>query len=189
MPRNSTRAIKTQNTATTLALNVDRAEPIRAKKHRPHIPAAKILRIEQRHLGGESDREIARAEHCSRNTIVKVVRAPELQAHLQQVRERIWGMADCAADVLFEAIAQNRDSRIAYELLRDVGVLPRASQIVHQPSEPTPATKDERDVRQIGVLAAVIAERRRVFNVELPPDMERALEDDEDHPDEAENRD
>ncbi len=101
MPRITTNAI-------ALAQNVSRTKPIQAKKHRPHIPSAKIVRIERRHLEGESNREIARAEHCGRNTVAKIVKAPELQEHLQRIRERIWGMADHAADVVFEAIVQNR---------------------------------------------------------------------------------
>jgi hypothetical protein len=128
MPRNSTP--QNQGTAITPARNGNRAEPIQTKRHRPHISAPKILRIEQRHLAGESDRQIARVEHCSRNTIVKIVKAPELQAHLQQIRERIWGVAEIAADVVRDAIVVKRDAKISYQLLRDIGVLPRATQIV-----------------------------------------------------------
>jgi hypothetical protein len=168
MPRITTNAI-------TLAQNVSRTKPIQAKKHRLHIPSAKIVRIERRHLEGESNREIARAEHCGRNTVAKIVKAPELQEHLQRIRERMWGMADHAADVVFEAIVQNRDARISYELLRDIGVLPRASQIVQQPAQ-LAMTREERDDWQTRAIASVIAERRRVFGIELPNEMQQALD-------------
>jgi hypothetical protein len=168
MPRSTADAI-------TLAREVSQAKPVGAKKHRPHISSAKITRIERRHLEGESNREIARAEHCGRSTVAKVVKAPELQEHLQRIRERIWGMADCAAEVLFEAMVQNRDARIAYELLRDLGVLPRASQIVQQPAQLS-MTREERDDWQTRAIASVIAERRRVFGIELPSEMQAALD-------------
>jgi hypothetical protein len=166
---------RTATNAIALAQNVSRTKPIQAKKHRPHISSAKIVRIERRHLEGESAREIARAENCGRNTVSKIVKAPELQEHLQRIRERIWGMADCAAEVLFEAMVHNRDARIAYELLRDIGVLPRASQIVQQPAQ-LAMTREERDDWQTRVIANVIAERRRVFGIELPGEMQAALD-------------
>jgi hypothetical protein len=103
------------------------------------------------------------------------VKAPELQAHLQRIRERIWGMADDATDVVLEAIVQKRDVRISYELLRDIGVLPRASQIVQQPAQ-LAMTREDRDNWQTRVIANVIAERRRVFGIELPPEMQEALD-------------
>lgn len=168
MPRITTNAL-------TLAQKVGRASPVRAKKHRPHISSAKIVRIERRHLEGESNWEIARAEHCGRNTVAKIVKAPELQEHLQRIRERIWGMADHAADVVFEAIVEKRDARISYELLRDIGVLPRASQIVQQPVQ-LAMTREERDDWQTRAIASVIAERRRVFGIELPPEMQTAID-------------
>ena len=161
--------------AIALAQDVSRTKPIQAKKHSPHISSAKIVRIERRHLEGQSSREIARAENCGRNTVSRIVKAPELQEHLQRIRERIWGMADFAADVVLEAIVQKRDVRISYELLRDIGVLPRASQIVQQPAQ-LAMTREERDDWQTRAIASVIAERRRVFGIELPAEMQQALD-------------
>jgi transposase len=168
MPRTSTNEV-------IHAQEVSQAKPVEAKKHRPHLSSAKIVRIERRYLEGESNREIARAERCGRNTVARVVKAPELREHLERVRERIWGMADHAADVVLEAIVQKRDARISYELLRDVGVLPRASQIVQQPAQ-LAMTREERDDWQTRAIASVIAERRRVFGIELPTEMQQALD-------------
>lgn len=84
-------------------------------------------------------------------------------------------MADHAADVVFEAIVEKRDARISYELLRDIGVLPRASQIVQQPVQ-LAMTREERDDWQTRAIASVIAERRRVFGIELPPEMQTAID-------------
>jgi hypothetical protein len=168
MPRTTTNAI------TLDEQEVSQAKPVGAKKHSSHIPSAKIVRIERRYLEGQSAREIARAENCGRNTVSRIVKAPELQEHLQRIRERIWGMADFAADVVLEAIVEKRDVRVSYELLRDIGVLPRASQIVQQPAQ-LAMTREERDDWQTRVIASVIAERRRVFGIELPGEMQQAL--------------
>lgn len=172
MPRNTTQAI-------TLTQKESRAEPIQRRKHCPHISEARILRIQHRHFAGQTNREIVRAEHCGRNTVSTVVKAPELQEHLQGIREKMWGLADSAADVVRESIVQNRDARVAYELLRDVGVLPRASQIVCQPNQSATMAPENAMARQTRLIAAVIAERHRVFGIELPADMKEALERDE----------
>ena len=165
-------------TETTLVTQkVSQAEPIQ-RKHRPHIGTVKMLSIQKRHLAGQSNREIARAERCGRNTVAKIVKAPELQQHLQQVRERIWGMADCAADVLFESIVEGRDPRIAYELLRDIGVLPRPSQIVYDPNRMQPSTEEQREDQMAHLIGSVMLNRNKVFGIEFPPDVQKALDDD-----------
>ena len=160
---------------TVLTRKVDQAEPIE-RKHRPHISTVKILSIQKRHLAGQSNREIARAERCGRSTVASVVRAPDLQQHLQQVRERVWGMADNAADVLFESIVEGRDPRIAYELLRDVGVLPRASQIVYDPNGTSPSTQERRQDQMAHLIGSVMLNRHKVFGVEFPPDVQEVLD-------------
>jgi hypothetical protein len=172
MPRNSSPAI-------AVAPKVGQAKPTRHKKHCPHIPAAKIVRIQHRHLVGQSNRDIARAEHCGRNTVAKIVKAPEPQEHLQQVRERIWGMADCAADVVYEAIVEKRDVKTSYELLRDISVLPRASQIVHEPTQLPKTAPEDGYTRQAIMVASVMLESHKNFGVDLPPGAKEALAKDE----------
>jgi len=166
-------------TSITIKPKVSRVAPLRPTKHRPHIGTVKILSIQRRHLAGQSNREIARAERCGRSTVAKVVRAPDLQQHLQQVRERIWGMADSAADALHEAIVEGRDPRIAYELLRDVGVLPRASQIVYDPNGTSPSTQERRQDQMAHLIGSVMLNRHKAFGVEFPPDVQEVLDEKE----------
>jgi phage replication-related protein YjqB (UPF0714/DUF867 family) len=141
-----------------------------------------------RHVAGESNREIARAEGRDRETVARIVKSSEMAGFVEEMKEEFRGLVPDAINAIRYALQVQKDARIALEVLRSNGLAPRSGEPEQLPI--TPATKNERDARQIGVLAAVIAERRRVFNVELPADMEQALADDEaDHPGEAENRD
>lgn len=120
--------------------------------------------------------QIARVERCSRNTIRKIVTAEEFQGHLARVREKIWGGLDDAVDVVLENIRQNRDPKMAYELLRDAGLLPRATQIVHQPQQLTPSTPEEDGVdRQARMVASVLLEGHQNYGVELPERVKEKL--------------
>jgi|HubBroStandDraft_6_1064221.scaffolds.fasta_scaffold85863_2 hypothetical protein len=46
----------------------------------------------QRYAAGQSIREISRKEGRARETITKIVRCDEMQAHVQQMRERFYGL-------------------------------------------------------------------------------------------------
>jgi hypothetical protein len=107
--------------------------PFVTKTTRSRIPPPQIERIRQRHILGQSRREIARAEGRSRPTIARIVTGEEMQAFLQQMRERFCGLTPDALATLESAIREQKDARIAYEILRDVGVAPRKGQPLQVP--------------------------------------------------------
>jgi hypothetical protein len=70
------------------------------------------------------------------------------------------------------------DPRLAYLLLRDLGIIPSREAMLNLESVTSQATgPEDPGARQTRLLASVIAERHRVFDIELPPDMEEALEE------------
>jgi hypothetical protein len=78
----------------------------------------------QRFIGGEIIRAIARSEGRDRSTVTKVVRSDQMQEYVQNMKERFVVLGCAAMDTLEHALLIETDSRVAYQLLRDIGVIP-----------------------------------------------------------------
>src|SRR5580704_10176759 len=103
-------------------------QPIPTKMTRTIIPAPQSARIMQRHIAGESIREIARVEGRDRATVTKIVRSDEMQVFVQNLRERFYGLAFDAMNAVERSLQHQQDARLGYQLLRDIGVIPTAEQ-------------------------------------------------------------
>jgi hypothetical protein len=67
--------------------------------------------------------------------------------------------------------------RLADLILRDLGVIPsREAMLNLEKVTPQATSAEDRAARQTRLLASVIAERHRVFGIELPDDMKAAIE-------------
>ena len=183
MPRNTSQAVRLDASGTQAIVRSKRAHwepPPNKSRHSsppvtnlacPRIPAPQIERIKQRHIMGQSQREIARAEGRSRPTIAKIVKCKEMQALVQEMRERFYGLAPDALATIEYALREQKDARIAYEILRDAGVVPRKG----EPPQLPAATPEDGYSRQAIMIANVLLEARDCMGVELPPEAEEAL--------------
>lgn len=80
------------------------------KKLRSYLPAPQIVRIQQRHISGEKNSSIARAEGCDRHTVARIVKSSEMVAFVQQMRERLYGLAPLALDAVEHGL-NSKDTR------------------------------------------------------------------------------
>ena len=126
-------------------------------------------------IEGYSQREIGRVLHLSPHTVAKLIKTEDFQNYIRSQREQLFGIASLALESLRALVAT--DGRLAYILLKDLGVIPdREAMLNLAHVEPPPQNKDERDARQINLIAAVIQQRHKVFGIELPAEMTVALE-------------
>jgi hypothetical protein len=144
--------------------------PSVTKTARSRIPPPQVERIKQRFILGESQRAIARQEGRSRPAIARIVKSEEMQAFVQEMRERFYGLAPDALAAIEYALREQRDAQIGYAILRDIGVAPRKGETLPQP----PLTLNDRTARQERFIAAVIAQRRKLFDIELPDELQDA---------------
>ena len=183
MPQNTPQAVRPNASGTQAIVRSERPHRERSlkKSHHPvpsvtklpcpRIPAPQIERIKQRHIMGQSQREIARAEGRSRPTIARIVKSEEMQAFVQEMRERFFGLAPDALTAIEYALQEQRDASIALEVLRDVGVRPRKGEQL-QLSSTTPADGYS---RQAVLIANVLHEANQHMGVPLPEEAEQAL--------------
>ena len=98
--------------------------PKSAKKRGIIVSFPQRERIKQRYVAGQSIREIAREEGRARETVTKIVRSPDMERMVRQMRERYYGLADDALESLRRALERETNGRLAHQVLKDVGVVP-----------------------------------------------------------------
>ena len=71
-------------------------------------------------------------------------------------------------DALEHGLIVEQDSRLAYQLLRDIGVIPTIGQAI-QPQHQEPLSDEDARVRQTMIkLASVAIQRNKIFSIPLP---------------------
>jgi hypothetical protein len=146
-------------------------QPSSTNKARTIVPPPQSARIMQRHIAGESIRQIAREERRDRATVTKIVRSDEMQVFVQKMRERFYGLIPEALATIDYALREQKDARIAYDILRDVGVAPHKG---NPPQLPVTAAEDGYS-RQAIMVANVLLESHQHMGVDLPEGVREAL--------------
>jgi hypothetical protein len=99
-------------------------QPRSTKKSRTIVPPPQSARIMQRYVSGESIREIAREERRDRATVTKIVRSDEMNAVVQKMRERYYGLGFDALEAVQHALQVRKDGGLGRQVLTDIGVIP-----------------------------------------------------------------
>ncbi len=105
-------------TAPTSALIVQSKQNLRIS------PAAQ-LQIIKLYLEGHSLSEISRETNRARQTVTKICRAPDVQAKIRELREKLLGESDDWLESINFAVTHELNGLLAYTLLKDFGVIPQ----------------------------------------------------------------
>jgi hypothetical protein len=153
---------------------VRQEQPKSAKNPRTIVPPPQSARIVERFITGQSIREIAREEKRDRATVTKIVKGPEIQSYIQTLREKYYGALEIALDALLDEL-RNPNSRtrgwLAYEMLKDGGVVPsqqeRETQAQHE--QAAPENTERAKVKEImsALIEGAIA-RHAAYGLRLP---------------------
>jgi hypothetical protein len=141
------------------------------KRPKSYLPEPQVVRIRQRHIAGEKNSEIARAEGCDRHTVAKVVKGPEMQAYVEEMRARFNGFAPLALDAVEHGLTIAKDAKLAIEVLKDIGVIePRENKV---PVETEEEREARLEVEWTGRMALIAFEKNEIYGTHLGPKMER----------------
>jgi hypothetical protein len=94
-----------------------------------------------------------------------------MQELVQEMRERFYGLAPAALAAIEYALHEQKDARIAYEILRDCGVVARKG----EPQQLPATTPVDGYSRQAIMVANVLLEGHANLGVTLPEDVAEAL--------------
>ncbi len=151
----------------TSRLRVRRSAQKYTESARVMIPAPQQERIRLRHIAGESVSKIAREERRNRRTVTKVVQSEETRAYVKEMRAQFYGLTDLALAAVRDALEQ-KDSKVAYQLLTDVGVVPsveeRQKMQVLEPVE----NENERRRKITRELIGLALDRHRIYGTPMP---------------------
>jgi hypothetical protein len=141
------------------------------------VPVPQQLRIIEKYMQGMSLRRIAEEEDRARQTVTKIVRAPEVEGCIDKLREEVIALGDEMVKSVRFAVQHELDGRLAHELLKDIGVLqPRAQVQWNNQSQMTEEQSEKFWVEEwIRRLALMARERNRVYGTELPEHLEEQL--------------
>jgi predicted transcriptional regulator len=137
------------------------------------VPPGKIAQAQALLIQGRSQREIGRTLHISPMTVAKIMKAEDFQAAITEARQQLFSQLPAIVNCVIRGAMT--DPYLGYSLLKDIGVIAKYDSFI-APEKPAPSTEEERQQRQINAIAAVIQERRRVFGIQLPDEMEKAME-------------
>jgi hypothetical protein len=175
------------------APKVYRIAPKLTKKRLSRIPAPQSERILQRFIAGQGIREISREEGRARQTVTKIVRPEKVQAYVQAMRERFYGLGGDALAAVQQALRHQKDAQLAYRLLMDIGVVPTAEQrffFATQAAGAAMGPGGQQFSPTALMLAQAIVDKCETFDMPLPAalaaEVQRNLEGNPDDDDEEE---
>src|SRR6201987_189670 len=128
------------------------------------VPAPQVERIKQKFVQGCSIRKIYREEGRARQTIVRIVRSEDVQNFVKQMQEELWGLIPAAIGALRHELQTNKNSELAYQIIRDIGVFLPAR--IQQPS--SPYDSDTRVKQIMGEFVKIGLERNRIYGTPMP---------------------
>ena len=77
--------------------------------------------------GAGESLQIARRTHRARQTVTKVVRAPDIQAKIREQKEKLLAESDDWLESINFAVTHETDARLAYKLSEAFGIIPSLS--------------------------------------------------------------
>jgi hypothetical protein len=86
------------------------------------------------------------------------------------MQEELWGLIPAAIGALRHELEANKNSELAYQIIRDIGVFPPAR--IQQPS--SPYDSDERVKLIMGEFVKIGLERNRIYGTPMPEIEEAA---------------
>src|SRR6266852_715520 len=163
-------------TTSSFATGADQLKP--AKKTRNRVPPPQRERILQKHITGKSIIAISKEEHRNRETVSKIVHGPEMQNLVREMRERLFGLAPDAISAVEHALAEQKDGRLAFQLLSSIGVIPspeeKALLIVQQTET---VTDEDAGVKKIMAnFINITIERGKIYGCPMP-ELEEELKE------------
>lgn len=131
------------------------------------VPVPQQLRMIEKYMRGTSIRQIAEEEDRARQTVTKVVRAPEVQGYIEKLREQVIALGDEMVKSVQFALRNELDGQLAYAMLKDIGVMqPGAQEQLNGQ-----LTEDQWNLEWMRRLDVIALERHRVYGVTLPPHL------------------
>jgi hypothetical protein len=131
--------------------------------------AFRDLRVMQKYAAGKTQTQIAKEIGINRDTVNKIVRAPEMSSYIESKLEEWRGLCDPALRAA-RILLDNCDKDTMFRVLETNGVIPPKAATLNHNLTQTAAKppQDERVKTLTAAFAEVAVERARVFGTPFP---------------------
>lgn len=126
------------------------------------------MRVKLKYISGQTVRSISRSESLARRTVARVVQCEDVRGYVARLREQFYFLGDAALDAVRNALVEEKDARLGFEILKSIGVIPTSGQVI-QPTNQEPMGDEDTRVKEIMVrLASIAIQRNKIFGTKLP---------------------
>jgi len=147
---------------------MDSSKIPRVHKNGNRIGVNQRMRIMQKFVVGKSKTGIAKEEGIDRETVRRIVKAPEVDSYVEAKRELWRGLCDDALEVVREKLKEG-DKEVALRVLESNGVIPlRGVALTHNIQTAPRLNQDDRMNNLRACFADVMMERAKVFRTPMP---------------------
>jgi hypothetical protein len=131
--------------------------------------AFRDLRVMQEYAAGKTQTQIAKEIGINRDTVNKIVRAPEMSSYIESKLEEWRGLCDPALRAA-RILLDNCDKDTMFRVLETNGVIPpKAATLNHNLTQTAAKPPQDERVKQLtAAFAEVAVERARVFGTPFP---------------------
>jgi hypothetical protein len=140
----------------------------RVHKNGNRIGVNQRMRIIQKYVVGKTQVDIAKEEGIDRESVRRIVKAPEMDSYVEAKRELWRGLCDNALEVVREKLKEG-DKEVALRVLESNGVIPApGTRFNHNIQTSAKPSQDDRMNTLRACFADVMMERARVFKTPMP---------------------
>ena len=126
------------------------------------------MRVMQEYAAGKTQTQIAKEIGINRDTVNKIVRAPEMSSYIESKLEEWRGLCDPAIRAA-RILLGRCDKDTMFRVLETNGIIvPKAATLNHNLTQSTKPPGDERVKQLTAAFAEVAVERARVFGTPFP---------------------
>ena len=162
-------SVKQDTSATAISKSAKPdAVPQKRRRSLTRTNAFRDLRVMQEYAAGKTQTQIAKEIGINRDTVNKIVRAPEMSTYIESKLEEWRGLCDPAIRAA-RILLNNCDKDTMFRVVETNGVIPpRAATLNHNLAQTNKPTADERVKQLTAAFAEVAVERARVFGTPFP---------------------
>ena len=129
----------------------------RSRKGMGSIPFPQRDRIKRKFIGGKNISQIAREEGRHWDTVARIVKEKDVAVYVRGVRERFYGALEEMLSAAINYAKTGKDGGcLAYEMLKDGGVIPDERMLQQMLAAPQPASPEETATRTSSAFVANI---------------------------------
>jgi DNA-binding XRE family transcriptional regulator len=156
-----------QNTKPTVIAQSARPDAFPQKRRSlTRTNAFRDLRVMQEYAAGKTQTQIAKEIGINRDTVNKIVRAPEMGSYIESKLEEWRGLCDPAIRAA-RILLNNCDKETMFRVLETNGVIPPKAATLNLTQNAKPP-QDDRVKQLTAAFAEVAVERARVFGTPFP---------------------